>query len=139
MQILKITLDAGARAPERAHPDDAGLDIFSPEAVVIPARGSKVIDTGVHAMIERGWVGMLKSKSGLNIKHGITSTGTIDAGYVGSIRAKLYNNSDEDYTVEMGDKITQLVIVPCATPAVVVVGSLDETERGDKGFGSTGR
>lgn len=139
MQILKITLDAGARAPERAHPEDAGLDIFSPEAVVIPARGSAIIDTGVHVGLEHGWVGMLKSKSGLNVKHGILSEGVVDAGYTGSIRAKLYNNSDEDYTVEMGDKITQLVIMPCATPAVVVVGGLDETERGDKGFGSTGR
>lgn len=139
VMFVRVSLDPGARAPERAHPDDAGLDIFSPEAAVIPARGSKVIDTGVHAMIERGWVGMLKSKSGLYMKHGITSEGVVDAGYTGSIRAKLYNNSDEDYTVEMGDKITQLVIVPCATPAVVVVGGLDETERGENGFGSTGR
>lgn len=136
---MRVSLDAGARKPERAHPDDAGLDLFSREAVRIPARGSAVIDTGVHTEIAEGCCGILISKSGLNIKHGILSTGLIDSSYRGSIRAKLYNNTDEDYIVEVGDKITQLVILPCELVDVEVVGELSETERGNGGFGSTGR
>jgi len=137
--LIKVTLDAGARMPERAHPEDAGLDLFSPEAVKVPARGSAVIDTGVHVEIQNGYAGMIKSKSGLNIKHGIISDGVVDAGYTGSIRVKLYNLSDEDYMVELGDKISQLVIVPVVTPSVDIVGEIGGSERGDGGFGSTGR
>lgn len=137
--VLKVSLDPGAREPARAHPEDAGLDLFSPEAVKVPARGSAVIDTGVHVEIQNGYAGMIKSKSGLNIKHGIISDGVVDAGYTGSIRVKLYNLSDEDYMVELGDKISQLVIVPVVTPSVDIVGEIGGSERGNGGFGSTGR
>jgi dUTP pyrophosphatase len=85
---------------------------------------------------------MLKSKSGLNVKHGIVSEGVIDVGYTGSIRAKLYNHSDKDYVVHKGDKITQLVIMPYVAPdldGIEVVDELDATDRGDNGFGSSGR
>lgn len=136
---MKIVLDDFGYMPERAHETDAGLDIKSPRAVTIYAHDSAVIDTGVHVEIPVGHVGMLKSKSGLNVKHGITSEGVIDAGYTGSIRVKLYNNSSEIYTVEAGDKITQLVIIPILTPEIELVDSLDETERGENGFGSTGK
>lgn len=135
-----IKLDEGARKPERAHSTDAGLDIFSRETKTVPARGSRTFDTGVHILIPCGLVGFLKSKSGLNVKHGITSEGVIDAGYTGSICVKLYNNSDEDYTVQKGDKISQLVILPIAHDfELEEVESLEETERGSGGFGSTGR
>ena len=93
---MKIKLDPGAYMPERAHVLDAGLDLRTPVDVVIPAGGSAVVDTGVHVAIPMGYVGMLKSKSGLNIKNGITSEGVIDAGYTGAIVAKLYNNGDDD-------------------------------------------
>lgn len=83
-------------------------------------------------------VGFLKSKSGLNVNHGITSEGVIDMGYTGSIKVKLYNHGEEDYTVSAGDKISQLVILPILTPTLELVDKLEETERGDNGFGSTG-
>lgn len=137
---MLIKLDEGARMPNRAHSTDAGLDIFSRETKTVPARGSRTFDTGVHILIPHGLVGFLKSKSGLNVKHGITSEGVIDAGYTGSICVKLYNNSDEDYTVQKGDKISQLVIMPIAHDfELEQVESLEETERGSGGFGSTGR
>ena len=82
---------------------------------------------------------MLKSKSGLNVKHGLTSEGVIDVGYTGSIVVKLYNNSGYDYRVEKGDKISQLVIMPILTPELELVESLEETDRGDNGFGSSGK
>lgn len=136
---MKIKLDPGAYMPERAHRYDAGLDIRAREGKIVPAHGSAIFDTGVHVAIPEGYVGMLKSKSGLNVKHGITSEGVIDADYTGSIVAKLYNHSDVDYTVQKSDKITQLVIQPVALFDVELVSSLDYSERGDNGFGSTGR
>ena len=136
---MKVKLDEDAFMPVRAHETDAGLDLMSPVDAIIPPEGSTVIDTGVHIELPYGTVGMLKSKSGLNIKHGIVSEGVIDEGYTGSIAVKLYNLSNHRYRVERGDKITQLVIVECYKPDIEIVDSLTETERGNNGFGSTGR
>lgn len=136
---MKIKLDSGAFVPVRAHDTDAGADLRSPIETVIPARGSRVIDTGVHIQLPHGYVGMLKSKSGLNVKHGITSEGVIDEGYTGPIKVKLYNHCDEPYSIERGDKITQLVIVPCEYVNFELVEGLDDSERGGEGFGSTGK
>lgn len=136
---MKVVLDRGAFAPERAHGTDAGLDLRSPKDITVPAHGSAVIDTGVHVEIPFSCAGFLKSKSGLNVKHGITSEGVIDTGYTGSIVAKLYNNSSKDYHVKRGDKITQLVVMLIGLPDVELVDSLEETERGEHGFGSTGK
>ena len=136
---MKVKLDPGAYLPERAHRQDAGLDIRSPEEAWIPARGSAVIDTGVHIEIPMGWTGFLKSKSGLNVKHSITSEGVIDSGYTGGIIVKLYNNSDTAYLVQRGDKISQLVILPVYLDELEVVGEISGGERGSGGFGSTGR
>lgn len=136
---INVKLDNGAYLPVRAHKNDAGMDIMSPTSTFVKARGNATIDTGVHIEIPEGYVGMLKSKSGLNIKHNITSEGVVDSGYTGSIRVKLYNNGDEDYLIVGGDKISQLVIMPIITPDVRLVDELQETERGDNGFGSTGR
>lgn len=136
---MNIMLDSTALMPKRGHATDAGLDLLSPCDVVVPAGGSAIIDTGVHIELPNGTAGFLKSKSGLNVKYGITSEGVIDVGYTGSIVCKLYNNSNDDYKVKCGDKITQLVIVKIETPSINIVDKLDETERGEGGFGSTGR
>ena len=137
---MKVKLDYGAFMPEKAHKEDAGFDLKSPVNVKIKAKGSSVIDTGVHIELPPNTVGMLKSKSGLNVKHGIVSEGVIDVGYTGSIKAKLYNHSGYDYTVEAGDKITQLVILPLAAVSpMVLVDELEETDRGNNGFGSSGK
>lgn len=136
---MRIKLDEGARMPTRAHESDAGLDIYARETQIVCAKDSAIFDTGVHVEIPVGYVGMLKSKSGLNVKHGITSEGVIDAGYTGSIVVKLYNNSGYDYTVNAGDKISQLVILPIITPELEVVDEFVETERGNNGFGSSGK
>lgn len=137
--LIKITLDPGAYMPEYAHEQDAGADLRSPVSFGIMAGDSVTVDTGVHVEIPDGYVGMLKSKSGLNVKHSIVSEGVIDAGYTGSIRVKLYNHGVGTYTVCKGDKITQLVIMPVHHATFELVDSLDETERGNNGFGSTGR
>jgi dUTP pyrophosphatase len=136
---IKIKLDEGAKMPTRAHSTDAGLDIYSRDEQIVPAKESAIFDTGVHIELPEGTVGMLKSKSGLNVKYGIVSEGVIDVGYTGSIKVKLYNHSGFDYRVKAGDKISQLVILPIYTPSLRLVDSLEDTERGDNGFGSSGR
>lgn len=135
---MKVVLDPGAIMPTRAHSTDAGLDLFSPVRKVIRANDWVSIDTGVHVKIHEGYVGMITSKSGLMAKEGITSRGTIDCGYTGSIKAVLFNHSGKDYIVEKGQKITQLVIMPIITPELELTDSMEETERGNGGFGSTG-
>ena len=136
---MKIKLEERAYMPERAHATDAGADLRTPYDVTVPAKGSAVIDTGVHIELPSNTVGMLKSKSGLNVKHGITSEGVIDVGYTGSIAVKLYNHSDKPYELKAGDKISQLVIMPILIPTFELVDDLADTERGNNGFGSSGR
>lgn len=156
---MKILLDEGAKMPTRAHTWDAGLDLYAPVDMLIPPAetfveesifgfgppktrttvGSATIDTGVHVEIPEGCVGFIKSKSGLNVKHGLTADGVIDAHYTGSIVVKLYNHKQDAYQFKAGDKIAQLVIVPCLLPDLELVDSLEETGRGNAGFGSTGR
>lgn len=140
---MRVKLDEGAIMPTRAHEEDAGYDIYSPEDFVLHgmisnSAGMAVIDTGVHVEIPRGYVGILKSKSGLNVKSNIIGTGVIDAGYTGSIKVKLYNLGVQPHSFHKGDKLIQLVIYPILTPELEEVDELEETERGSNGFGSTG-
>ena len=135
---MKIKLDKWAYMPLRGHENDAGLDLRTPFDVTVPRRGWAIIDTGVHVEIPEGYGGFLESKSGLNVKHNLISHGTIDVGYTGSIVVKLYNLGRKKYKFKAGDKITQLVIKKILIPELVFVDDLAETERGDRGFGSTG-
>lgn len=136
---MEIILDNGASMPLRGHKTDAGLDLRTPKAVTVPAYGSVAVDTGVHVALPHGCAGLIVSKSGLNIKHDITSTGLIDEGYTGSIVVKLSNNKGEDFAFEAGDKISQLVVIPVICGPLEQVSAFNATERGDNGFGSTGR
>lgn len=136
---MEIILDDGAYMPSRGYSADAGLDLRAPEAVTVPAYGSVMVDTGVHVALPQGCAGLLVSKSGLNVRHDITSTGLIDEGYTGSIVVKLYNHGGGDYQLAAGDKITQLVVIPVVRESLEQVSVFNATERGDNGFGSTGR
>lgn len=140
LKTLKIKLDSGAFMPTRAYPSDAGLDLYSMQDVTVWPMDNAVIDTGVHVQIPEGYFGQLTSKSGLMAKDNVTSTGTIDSSYRGSIKAVLFNHDqNKPFEVQRGQKVTQLVILPCETPALEVVDELDKTDRADNGFGSTGR
>lgn len=136
---MKIMLDQGAKMPTRAHPWDAGLDLYAKNNALIRPGERAIFDTGVHVAIPAGFVGLLTSKSGLMAQQGITSRGTIDSGYTGSIHAVLFNHSNKAVKIAKGQKISQLVILPCQLPDLELVDSLEETDRGDNGFGSTGR
>lgn len=153
---IRYMLDKGAYPPEKAHLDDAGFDLRIPD-IDDPKdynmeflrrdensgdrRISMVIDTGVHIEIPRGHVGLVMGRSGLNVNHGvICPTGVIDSGFTGSIKVKLYGLSDDEILfLKSGDKIAQLLIVPLGVYNLQQVDKLGETERGDSGFGSTGR
>ena len=138
--IVKVKLDSGAYMPIRAHDDDAGWDICAKSPFTVPAGGSGVHDTGVHMAIPTGYCGLLVSKSGLNVKNSLTGTGLIDAGYTGSIVVKLYNgDKGRDHEFRAGEKIIQIIILPVPKVELELVSELDDTERGDKGFGSSGK
>jgi len=139
---IRYTLNDGlgsdVYAPRREHMTDAGADLRTTCDVNVPAHGSAVISTGVHIELPKGTCGLLVSKSGLNVKFALTSTGLIDEGYTGEILVKLYNDGDYDYFFHAGDKVSQLVIIPVIYPTYVYSNKLDSGERGDAGFGSTG-
>lgn len=136
---IKYTLDAGAYRITRAYPTDAGGDIRAMRNARIPAHGSAIFHTGVHVQIPDGCFGLVASKSGLNINHDLTCTGIIDVGYTGEIIVKLYNDGETDYCVEAGDKIAQLLILPCCLERFEEVDNIRGGERGSNGFGSTGK
>lgn len=140
LKSMKIVMEDGAYMPIRAHADDAGLDLRSPDSMVVEPFKSVVIDTGIRVEIPRGYYGKLESKSGLHINHDIVCCGgTIDSGYTGTIRVKLYNMGGNKYEIKAGDKIVQLIIIPYIALDLNLVTSLEDTDRGENGFGSSGR
>lgn len=135
---IKVMLDPGANIT-RAHEWDAGFDLYSREDAVIYQNGSGRFNTGVHIELPKNYCGLLVSKSGLDHNENIQSTGLIDPGYVGSIWVKLYNHGPNAVKIKKGQKISQLVILPFISPKFEQVDSLEDTERGENGFGSTGK
>ena len=135
---LKIVLKPEAIMPSRAHDLDAGYDLYSREDATVWQNAGGKFDTGVHIQIPAGYVGFVKSKSGLNARNGLQAEGVIDAGYTGSINVLLRNHGPRAVEIKKGQKIAQLVILPIITPELEVVDRLEDTERGEGGFGSTG-
>ena len=137
---VKFTVDNPEHKPFKKHYNDAGFDVRANINIIIPMGSYAIVKTDLHVAIPEGYVGILKSRSGLACKHGIeTGAGVIDASYRGYISVKLYNHSYKDYTVNIGDKISQMLIIPVMLSEWEEVDSLDETERNENGFGSTGR
>lgn len=134
---IAVAVNPDGIIPSRAHKKDAGLDLYATKGGWIFPKCRKTFDTGVHVAIPEGYVGLLTSKSGLMSK-GLTSRGTIDCGFTGSVRAVLFNHSWKFVRIKPHQKITQLVILPIITPDPEVVDNLSPTERGNGGFGSTG-
>lgn len=138
---VKVRLDDGAYMPTRGHAADAGLDLRTPRDLYIPSLDSVEVDTGVHLTIPDGYCGLVVAKSGLNVNEKITVTGLIDANFTNSIKLRLYNHNDIGaYELEAGDKCAQIVFleVPYARLVLDVVQKPNK-ERGDDGYGSTGR
>ena len=130
--------------PYYATPGSAAMDLHAclEEAVTIPARGRTVIPTGIAiALPSPGYVALVFARSGLGIKHGVAPSncvGVIDSDYRGEVMVGLQNSGETDFTIQPGDRIAQLMVVPVVQAQVRMVDQLDETQRGTGGFGSTG-
>lgn len=128
--------------PTYAQPGDAGADLRSRVSAVVPAGGRTLVATGVSIALPDGYVGLVHPRSGLAHKHGITvlnTPGTVDAGYRGEIFVNLYNTSNTDFAIEVGDRIAQLVIQQVERAQFITVERLPESDRGEGGHGSTGK
>lgn len=142
---IEMVCEKGCK-PVRKHPADAGADLKANapngrrRVWVIPPMGECMIPTGVRVCIPLGYVGLLAARSSLHKKGLILSNGigVIDSGYTGEIKVPLKNLSAGNANVECGERIAQLIVLPCVLPAFVKVSDLAETERGEGGFGSTG-
>jgi dUTP pyrophosphatase len=127
-----------AVAPERQSEYAAGYDLSSGHDITIPKRSHALVPTGISLAIPSGCYGRIAPRSGLALKFGIdVGAGVIDWDYRGEIKVLLFNHSDEDFHVNVNDRIAQLILEKIETPQVIIVEELPETLRGDKGFGST--
>ncbi len=127
--------------PAYAHPSDAGMDVRSVEDLAIAPGKRALVRTGLVMMLPPLYEAQVRPRSGLALKHGITvlnTPGTIDSGYRGEVGVVLINLGQEEFKVAKGDKIAQLVIAPVTQPEVAEAFDVDETDRGEGGFGSTG-
>ena len=127
--------------PAYAHASDAGMDVRSVRELVIPPGGRALVPTGLVFNLPAGYEAQVRPRSGLALKAGVTvlnSPGTIDAGYRGEIGVILANFGQDDFKVNVGDRIAQLVIMGVESPAFELVEVLDDTERGEGGYGHTG-
>ena len=142
MRLIVKRLDpARARLPERAHPGDAGLDLFAAADVDIPAGEARLVGTGLAVELPPGTEGQIRPRSGLALRHAVTvlnAPGTIDAGYRGEVGVVLVNHGRQAFCVRPGMKVAQLVVTPVVDVEVVEADALSETSRGGAGFGSTG-
>lgn len=131
-----------ALMPQRAHPQDAGLDLYAAEAKVIPSCGWGTVCTGVRVDIPAGFVGLIHPRSGLAARHGVTvlnAPGTVDAGYHGELQIILMNHGPHTFFVDVHDRIAQLLIQQVSLPVPIEGMTFQSvTVRGVRGFGSTG-
>ena len=145
MKLRIKKLRENAVIPTKATSGSAGFDLYAAidESVKIPAGGNAVISTGIAiALPSDGYVALIFPRSGLSVKHGIgmlNSVGVIDSDYRGELSVGLINHFKTPYTIEPGERIAQLLIMPVIPPLLLEVDELDDTVRGEKGFGSTGR
>jgi len=137
LQIKKLRDEA--IIPNRAHAGDAGMDVYSTEDAIIPAGGDHLFPLGWACSFSRDWVMIIKEKSGRAVNNKLDVGGcVIDSGYRGEVHTHLFNNGQEDVIINKGEKIAQLIMVPCWSGQPLVVKELSNTPRGSGGFGSTG-
>lgn len=145
--MVRVLIARSGRAkdfplPEYATPASAGVDLRASEGCVIPPGGRALVPTGLRIALPEDYEAQIRPRSGLALRHGVTlpnSPGTIDADYRGEIGVILMNLGQEPFIVEPGDRIAQMVVAPVARVAWSEAEALDATERGEGGFGSTGR
>ncbi|HIO41542.1 MAG TPA: dUTP diphosphatase [Aquifex sp.] len=140
MAVLKVKkLRPDAVPPVRKRKGDAGLDLYAVEDVVLKPGEWKAVPTGIAVEIPEGHFGLIKDRSGLALKHALHClAGVVDENYRGEIKVVMINLGGEEFKVEKGTRIAQLLIVPYLSVEVEEVEELSDTERGERGFGSSG-
>jgi dUTP pyrophosphatase len=140
MKTLSVKkLHPEAKLPTRAHPEDAGLDLYSIERVRIPAGEGALLRTGVAMEIPEGYVGLVTDRSSLARRGLKTGGGIIDAGYRGEVHVIVRNVTQDSIEIELGERMAQMLILPIARPEATWSEELTESRRGTGGFGSTGK
>jgi dUTP pyrophosphatase len=139
MISINAKCEAGAKGFKRSSNEAAGYDIYSFQDIEIPVNERKMIRTGVSLSITKGYYGQIKSRSGLSAKHNIDAmAGVIDSDYRGEIKVILHNYGNKVFKVQKYDRIAQIVFLKHEIPYLKIVNELDDTERQEGGFGSTG-
>ena len=128
-----------AELPTKATSDDAGWDLYSSEDVTIPKGATVLIGTGISMAIPRGYAGLIWDRSSMGVKGIHRHAGVVDSGYRGHVKVCLHNSSEEFYHIKRGDRIAQMIIQEVPTFNLNEVDNLDDSERGDGGFGSSGK
>lgn len=129
-----------AKIPTKGSLLAAGYDLYAAEEATVLVNGRRLIGTGLAMTVPEGHYGRIAPRSGLAVKHGISvGAGCIDRDFSGQIKVLLMNHGDSDFLVQEGDRIAQLIIEKISSPEIKEVDELEQTARGDGGFGSTGR
>ncbi len=139
MKLKVKRIHEDAKLPLYQHKGDAGLDIFSSIDCVLEKGEVKPVSSGIKVAIPEGYVGLIWDKSGISLKGVHRLAGVVDSGYRGEVKVVMVNLGDEPFVIEKGMKIAQLLIQPINEMEVVEVEELEETSRGEEGFGSTGK
>lgn len=141
LQIKFVKLREGAHIPQKAHEDDAGFDLYASEDFLLKAHGFGCVPTAISIELPHGTEAQVRPRSGLAARHGVTvlnAPGTIDAGYRGEVKVILINHGDADFEITAGMRIAQLVISSVISAEFIEVSSLEDSDRGEGGFGSSG-
>ena len=138
MELRVKRIHPEAKLPVYGHPGDAGLDLFSVVDRTLGPGEVFAVPTGIQVAIPQGFVGLVWDKSGISLKGVHRLAGVVDAGYRGEVRVVLINLGPQPFAVKTGMKVAQMLIQPVASIAVVESETLDDTSRGEGGFGSTG-
>jgi len=138
MEIKIKRMIPGAKIPAYAHSGDAGMDLFSCAEMILAPGETKPVPTGIQMAIPAGYVGLVWDKSGISLKGVHRLAGVVDAGYRGEVRVVMVNLGTERFEIKPGMKIAQMLIQPVEAPTIVESDTLDDTLRGEGGFGSTG-
>lgn len=137
LQIKKLYPDA--IIPTRTSPGSVGYDLYSMEEIIVPPLERAFISTGVCASLPPGVYGRIAPRSGLTLKHGIqTGAGVIDPDFTGELKVILFNHGSEPFVIKKGNRIAQMILERCETPLIEEVEELKQTQRGERGFGSSG-
>lgn len=138
MELKIKRLNPEAKLPSYGHPGDAGLDLYSAVECVLGPCSVFAVPTGIKMAIPRGYVGLVWDKSGISLKSVHRLAGVVDAGYRGEVQVVMINLGREPFEIKAGMKIAQMLIQPVISMSIIETDELDDTSRGEGGFGSTG-